>query len=172
MFGASLSGRTRPTPRAIVVAAEQPEMRFWELKSEWQQVEPVLARECLLHERTKLVNALYAVLYIPLHHPAGQVISIEAKTKEDRGTWRPKGIWRGGCGRCGNRPDNYACGEGCNEDNLHVVQRFSLRWGSLRAAERNRDCQESSRDDHYGLRIHWHQGQNFSSPTCRPSVPQ
>lgn len=50
---------------AIVVAAQRPEMRFVEPKSEEQQACAVLfrARERLLHQRTELVNALRSVLY-------------------------------------------------------------------------------------------------------------
>ena len=50
---------------AIVVAAQRPEMRFVEPKSEDQQACAVLfrARERLLHQRTELVNALRSVLY-------------------------------------------------------------------------------------------------------------
>ncbi|MER9585759.1 hypothetical protein [Mesorhizobium sp. M0276] len=51
--------------RAIVVAAQRPEMRFVQPKSEDQQACAVLfrARERLLHQRTELVNALRSVLY-------------------------------------------------------------------------------------------------------------
>jgi len=50
---------------AIVVAAQRPEMRFVEPKSEDQQACAVLfrARERLLHQRTERVNALRSVLY-------------------------------------------------------------------------------------------------------------
>jgi transposase len=50
---------------AIVVAAQRPEMRFVQSKSEDQQACAVLfrARERLLHQRTELVNALRSVLY-------------------------------------------------------------------------------------------------------------
>ena len=50
---------------AIVVAAQRPEMRFFDPKSEDQQACAVLfrARERLLHQRTELVNALRSVLY-------------------------------------------------------------------------------------------------------------
>ncbi|RWN57666.1 MAG: IS110 family transposase [Mesorhizobium sp.] len=50
---------------AIVVAAQRPEMRFVQPKSEEQQACAVLfrARERLLHQRTELVNALRSVLY-------------------------------------------------------------------------------------------------------------
>jgi transposase len=50
---------------AIVVAAQRPEMRFVEPKSEDQQACAVLfrTRERLLHQRTELVNALRSVLY-------------------------------------------------------------------------------------------------------------
>ncbi|TIT73919.1 MAG: IS110 family transposase [Mesorhizobium sp.] len=50
---------------AIVVAAQRPEMRFVQPKSEDQQACAVLfrGRERLLHQRTELVNALRSVLY-------------------------------------------------------------------------------------------------------------
>ncbi|WP_018860470.1 IS110 family transposase [Rhizobium sp. 42MFCr.1] len=50
---------------AIVVAAQRPEMRFVEPKSEDQQAKAVLfrARERIVRQRTELVNALRAVLY-------------------------------------------------------------------------------------------------------------
>jgi transposase len=50
---------------AIVVAAQRPEMRFVEPKTQEQQARAVLfrARERLVHQRTELVNALRAVLY-------------------------------------------------------------------------------------------------------------
>lgn len=50
---------------AIVIAAQRPEMRFVEPKSEEQQAKAVLfrARQRLVHQRTDLVNALRAVLY-------------------------------------------------------------------------------------------------------------
>ena len=50
---------------AIVIAAQRPEMRFVEPRSEEQQARAVLfrARERLVHQRTDLVNALRAVLY-------------------------------------------------------------------------------------------------------------
>ena len=50
---------------AIVIAAQRPEMRFVEPRSEEQQAKAVLfrARERLVHERTDLVNVLRAVLY-------------------------------------------------------------------------------------------------------------
>lgn len=50
---------------AIVIAAQRPEMRFVEPKTEMQQTRAVLfrARERLVHQRTELVNALRAVLY-------------------------------------------------------------------------------------------------------------
>lgn len=50
---------------AIVIAAQRPEMRFVQPKSEDQQACAVLfrARERLLHQRTELVNALRSVLY-------------------------------------------------------------------------------------------------------------
>lgn len=50
---------------AIVVAAQRPEMRFVEPKTEDQQARAALfrARERLVHQRTELVNALRALLY-------------------------------------------------------------------------------------------------------------
>lgn len=50
---------------AIVIAAQRPEMRFVEPKSEDQQARAVMfrSRERLVHQRTELVNALRAVLY-------------------------------------------------------------------------------------------------------------
>jgi len=50
---------------AIVLAAQRPEMRFVEPRSEEQQARAVLfrARERLVHQRTDLVNALRTVLY-------------------------------------------------------------------------------------------------------------
>ncbi len=50
---------------AIVIAAQRPEMRFVEPKTEAQQARAILfrARERLVHQRTELVNALRAVLY-------------------------------------------------------------------------------------------------------------
>lgn len=50
---------------AIVIAAQRPEMRFVEPRSEEQQARAVLfrARERLVHQRTDLVNALRTVLY-------------------------------------------------------------------------------------------------------------
>lgn len=50
---------------AIVIAAQRPEMRFVEVKSEDQQSRAVLfrARERLVNQRTDLVNALRSCLY-------------------------------------------------------------------------------------------------------------
>lgn len=50
---------------AIVIAAQRPEMRFVEPKSEDQQSRAILfrARERLVHQRTELINALRASLY-------------------------------------------------------------------------------------------------------------
>lgn len=50
---------------AIVIAAQRPEMRFVEPKSEGQQARAVLfrTRERLVQQRTELANALRAVLY-------------------------------------------------------------------------------------------------------------
>lgn len=68
---------------AIVVAAQRPEMRFVEPKSEEQQARAVLfrARERLIHQRTELVNALRAVMYEYGHtvpQGIGQLKRIEA----------------------------------------------------------------------------------------------
>lgn len=50
---------------AIVIAAQRPEMRFVEPKSEDQQAMAVLfrARERLVHQRTDLVNAIRSICY-------------------------------------------------------------------------------------------------------------
>lgn len=50
---------------AIVIAAQRPEMRFVEPKSEEQQARAILfrARDRLVHQRTELVNALRGILY-------------------------------------------------------------------------------------------------------------
>jgi transposase len=50
---------------AIVIAAQRPEMRFVELKSEEQQARAMLFRnrERLVHQRTEIVNALRSCLY-------------------------------------------------------------------------------------------------------------
>ena len=50
---------------AIVIAAQRPEMRFVEPKSEEQQAMAVLfrARERLVHQRTDLVNAIRSIFY-------------------------------------------------------------------------------------------------------------
>lgn len=50
---------------AIVIAAQRPEMRFVSPKSEEQQARAALfrARECLVHQRTELVNAFRGLLY-------------------------------------------------------------------------------------------------------------
>jgi transposase len=50
---------------AIVTAAQRPEMRFVEPKTQDQQAKGILfrARERIVHQRTELVNALRAVLY-------------------------------------------------------------------------------------------------------------
>ena len=67
---------------AIVIAAQRPEMRFVEPKSEEQQSRAILfrARERLVNQRTELVNALRACLYEYGHVvPQGihQVVRIE-----------------------------------------------------------------------------------------------
>lgn len=50
---------------AIVIAAQRPEMRFVEPRTEEQQARAALfrARERLVHQRTELVNALRGLLY-------------------------------------------------------------------------------------------------------------
>lgn len=50
---------------AIVIAAQRPEMRFVEPKTEAQQARAMLfrSRERLVHQRTELINALRAMLY-------------------------------------------------------------------------------------------------------------
>jgi transposase len=68
---------------AIVIAAQRPEMRFVELKTEEQQARAVLfrARERLVHQRTELVNALRGILYEFGHvvpQGIGQLKRIEA----------------------------------------------------------------------------------------------
>ena len=54
---------------AIVVAAQRPEMRYVEPESAEQQSRAILfrARERLAHQRTELVNALRACLYVHGH---------------------------------------------------------------------------------------------------------
>lgn len=68
---------------AIVVAAQRPEMRFVEPKTEAQQARAVLfrARERLVHQRTELVNALRGIVYEYGHtvpQGIGQIKRIEA----------------------------------------------------------------------------------------------
>jgi transposase len=68
---------------AIVIAAQRPEMRFIEPKTEAQQARAVLfrARERLVHQRTELVNALRGVIYEYGHivpQGIGQIKRIEA----------------------------------------------------------------------------------------------
>ena len=65
------------TREAIVIAAQRPEIRFVEAKTEEQQARAVLfqARERLVRQRTELVNARRAVMYeyghvFPLWRPA------------------------------------------------------------------------------------------------------
>jgi len=72
---------------AIVIAAQRPEMRFVDPKSEEQQARAVLfrARERLVHQRTELMNALRAVLYEyghPVPKGIGQLRQIEAIIEE------------------------------------------------------------------------------------------
>lgn len=73
---------------AIVIAAQRPEMRFVEPKSEDQQARAILfrARDRLVHQRTELVNALRAILYEFGHSiPQGihQLKRIEAILEEE-----------------------------------------------------------------------------------------
>lgn len=68
---------------AIVIAAQRPEMRFVEPKTEAQQARAVLfrARERLVHQRTEFVNALRGILYEFGHivpQGIGQMKRIEA----------------------------------------------------------------------------------------------
>ncbi|MER8550444.1 hypothetical protein NKH41_33330 [Mesorhizobium sp. M1169] len=69
---------------AIVIAAQRPEMRFVEPRTEEQQARAVLlfrSRERLVHHRTELVNALRAALYEYGHavpQGIGQLNGIEA----------------------------------------------------------------------------------------------
>ncbi|MGX5845292.1 IS110 family transposase [Mesorhizobium sp. ArgA1] len=68
---------------AIVIAAQRPEMRFVEPRTEEQQARAVLfrSRERLVHQRTELVNALRAALYEYGHavpQGIGQLKRIEA----------------------------------------------------------------------------------------------
>lgn len=72
---------------AIAIAAQRPEMRFVEPKSEAQQARAVLfrARERLFRQRTELVNALRGVLYEfgrPIPQGIGQLKRIEAILKD------------------------------------------------------------------------------------------
>lgn len=73
---------------AIVIAAQRPEMRFVEPKSEDQQARAILfrVRDRLVHQRTELVNALRAILYEFGHSiPQGihQLKRIEAILEEE-----------------------------------------------------------------------------------------
>ncbi len=75
---------------AIVIAAQRPEMRFVEPKTEEQQARAVLfrARERLVRQRTELVNALRAVMYEYGHvFPLGiaNLKRIEAALEETNG---------------------------------------------------------------------------------------
>lgn len=72
---------------AIVIAAQRPEMRFVEPKTEAQQGRAVLfrARERLVRQRTELVNALRGILYefgYTVPQGIGQVKRIEAIINE------------------------------------------------------------------------------------------
>lgn len=75
---------------AIVIAAQRPEMRFVEPKTEEQQARAVLfrTRERLVNQRTELVNALRAVLY-EFGHTAprgiGHLERLETMLKETDG---------------------------------------------------------------------------------------
>jgi len=71
---------------AIVIAAQRPEMRFVEQKSEHQQTRAMLfrAREQIVHHRTELVNALRSHLYefgLVVPQGIGHVKRIEAIIK-------------------------------------------------------------------------------------------
>lgn len=75
---------------AIVIAAQRPEMRFVEPKSEDQQARAVLfrARDRLVRQRTELVNALRGVLYEYGHtapQGIGQLKRIEAILEDPSG---------------------------------------------------------------------------------------
>jgi transposase len=72
---------------AIVIAAQRPEMRFVQPKSEQQQARAVVfrTRERLMHQRTELVNVLRSILYEQgLTFPIGfgQVARIEAVLRD------------------------------------------------------------------------------------------
>jgi len=72
---------------AIVIAAQRPEMRFVEQKSERQQARAMLfrAREQVVHHRTELVNALRSYLYefgYVVPQGIGHVKRIEAIIKD------------------------------------------------------------------------------------------
>ena len=72
---------------AIVIAAQRPEMRFVEPKTEDQQARAVVfrTRERLLHQRTELVNVLRSILYEHgLMFPIGfdQMARIEATLRD------------------------------------------------------------------------------------------
>ena len=72
---------------AIVIAAQRPEMRFVEPKTEEQQARAVVfrTRERLMHQRTELVNVLRSILYEQgLTFPSGfnQVARIEAVLRD------------------------------------------------------------------------------------------
>ncbi len=74
---------------AIVIAAQRPEMRFVEPKTEEQQARAVLfrARERLVHQRTELANALRAMLYEFGHCIAqgiGQLKRVEALLEAEK----------------------------------------------------------------------------------------
>ncbi len=72
---------------AIVIAAQRPEMRFVEPKTEEQQARAVVfrTRERLMHQRTELVNVLRSILYEQgLTFPSGfdHVARIEAVLRD------------------------------------------------------------------------------------------
>jgi transposase len=79
---------------AIVIAAQRPEMRFVEPKTEHQQARAALfrGRERLVHQRTELVNALRSNLYEHGHiAPAGiRHLKQLAAIVEDRASGLPE----------------------------------------------------------------------------------
>jgi len=72
---------------AIVIAAQRPEMRFVEPKTEEQQARAVVfrTRERLMHQRTELVNVLRSILYehgLTFPTGFGQIGRIEAALRD------------------------------------------------------------------------------------------
>lgn len=72
---------------AIVIAAQRPEMRFVEPKTEEQQARAVVfrTRERLMHQRTELVNVLRSILYehgLTFPTGFGQIGRIEATLRD------------------------------------------------------------------------------------------